>query len=284
MKHVREYIGEVSGKHGKFSFCHYDEYIGFALREYGEFSEVELSVMSKFINEGDFVFDIGANIGAFTVPFSKNVGRYGKVFSFEPQKFIYKLLSKNISLNNLKNVICFNNAVGVKNSFLELDHIDYSEVGNFGGVSFKYDNSTFTKFASKEKYKVSSTKLDNFLYLKKCNFIKMDVELMEMDVLKGGEKFIKKFRPIMWIENHEIYPNEINKYLLANNYVPYWAYTVYFNKSNYFINDKNYYKNLSTLNTLAIPKENKKYHIDESFDKITDPFTKPQTLILSPLT
>ena len=73
MNNLANYIGEVKAKHGVFSFCHFDKYIGLAIREYGEFSEIELSLMSKFIMKGDVVFDIGANIGAFTVPFSKKV-------------------------------------------------------------------------------------------------------------------------------------------------------------------------------------------------------------------
>ena len=73
MDNFASHIGEVKAKHGVFSFCHFDKYIGLAMREYGEFSEIELSLMSKFIMEGDVVFDIGANIGAFTVPLAKKL-------------------------------------------------------------------------------------------------------------------------------------------------------------------------------------------------------------------
>ena len=59
--------------------------------------------MNKFIEKDDVVFDIGSNIGAFTIPFAKKVGPKGKVFAFEPQSFIYNLLKDNVKLNNLKN-------------------------------------------------------------------------------------------------------------------------------------------------------------------------------------
>ena len=49
MDNLEKHIGEVKAKHGVFSFCHFDEYIGLSLREYGEFSEIELSLMSIFI-------------------------------------------------------------------------------------------------------------------------------------------------------------------------------------------------------------------------------------------
>ena len=82
MNNFANYIGEVKAKHGVFSFCHFDEFIGLSMREYGEFSEIELSLMLKFIMKDDVVFDIGANIGAFTVPFAKKVGDFGEVYSF----------------------------------------------------------------------------------------------------------------------------------------------------------------------------------------------------------
>ena len=88
--------------------------MGTALKKYGEFSEIELSIIKKFIKPGDYVFDIGANIGLLTVPFAKTIGNNGKVFSFEPQSFVYDVLNKNIELNNLVNVETFHNGVSSK--------------------------------------------------------------------------------------------------------------------------------------------------------------------------
>ncbi len=279
MNNFASHIGEVKAKHGVFSFCHFDEYIGLSLREYGEFSEIELSLMSKFIMKDDVVFDIGSNIGAFTVPFAKKVGELGQVYAFEPQKVIYDLLQDNVNKNKLKNVKIFNVGMGKKKEELELNEIDYSKVGNFGGVSFKYDSSSFTKNIKNKKYKVKITNLNEFMEIEKCNFMKIDVELMELDILTGGKNFLKKFRPILWIENHQFYPNEINKFLLENDYNAYWAYSNMFNESNYFINDNNYFGELATLNTLAIPKEDYRFSMDKQFDKIIDLYTKPKIVL-----
>lgn len=279
MDTVEKHIGEVKAKHGVFSFCHFDEYIGLSLREYGEFSEIELSLMSKFIMKDDVVFDIGSNIGAFTVPFAKKVGELGQVYAFEPQKVIYELLQDNVNKNKLKNVKVFNVGIGKKKEELELNEIDYSEVGNFGGVSFKYDSSSFTKNIKNKKYKVKIISLNEFMEIEKCNFMKIDVELMELDILTGGKNFLKKFRPILWIENHQFYPNEINKFLLENDYNAYWAYSNIFNESNHFINGNNYFGELATLNTLAIPKEDYRFSMDKQFDKILDLYTKPKIVL-----
>ena len=279
MDNLEKHIGEVKAKHGVFSFCHFDKYIGLSLREYGEFSEIELSLMSKFIMKDDVVFDIGSNIGAFTVPFAKKVGELGQVYAFEPQKVIYDLLQDNVNKNKLKNVKVFNVGIGKKKEELELNEIDYSKVGNFGGVSFKYDSSSFTKNIKNKKYKVKITNLNEFMEIEKCNFMKIDVELMELDILTGGKNFLKKFRPILWIENHQFYPNEINKFLLENDYNAYWAYSNIFNESNHFINGNNYFGELATLNTLAIPKEDYRFSMDKQFDKILDLYTKPKIVL-----
>ena len=279
MNNFANYIGEVKAKHGVFSFCHFDEFIGLSMREYGEFSEIELSLMLKFIMKDDVVFDIGANIGAFTVPFAKKVGDFGEVYSFEPQKLIYEILKENVNKNKLKNVKVFNIGVGKKEEELELNDIDYSKVGNFGGVSFKYESSSFTKNIKNKKYKVKVKNLDQLTEIKKCNFIKMDVELMELEILTGGKNFLKKFRPILWIENHKLYPNKINKFLLENDYNAYWVCSTAFNKSNYFINDNNYFGELGTLNTLAIPREDKRFSLDKKFDKIIDHYSKPKIVL-----
>ena len=103
---------------------------------------------------------------------------------------------------------------------------------------------------------------------------------MELSVLKGAKEFIKKFRPIIWIENHREYPNHVNKYLLKINYKPFWATTMMYNPDNYFINDNNYYFNVATTNTLAIPKE-KDYLTTKSswLNEIVDEYTQPQNAL-----
>ena len=288
-------IEKIEAKHGVFKFILNDQFIGNAINEYGEFSEIELSIMNKFIEKNDIVFDIGSNIGAFTIPFAKKVGENGEVFAFEPQPFIFNLLKHNVKLNKLKNVNLFKNGVGERKKNIKIDEMDYSSEGNFGGFTLtsKYSNSNCGIVKKKKINTVKIIKLDDFLHLEKCNFVKIDVELMEIDVLKGGKKFLKKYKPILWIENHQEYPNKINKFLQEIGYSSYWACTSMYNPNNYFINDKNIYnyfindknihKNLSTLNTLAIPQGQT---IDDKYfglTKVNNPNTKPSKLVIEPL-
>ena len=272
------YIRKINSRHGILNFCNSDLLIGRSLIEYGEFSEIEFSAMNKFIKDGDIILEIGANIGCFTIPYSKKVGSNGKVYAFEPQKFIFNLLKKNIECNELKNVQIFNNAIGNTNAILELNDFDYSQPGNFGGIGLKedYDNSYCAKIKGIKKNKIKALTLDNFLNLKKCNFLKIDVELMELDVLKGGSDFIKKFRPIMWLENQNDFPNVINDFLFSIEYQPFWMETWLYNHNNYFSNTSNFFGRTSTLNTLAIPKEISKNYKTIFFDKVLTPDCRPK--------
>ena len=281
-----EYKTEIiKGKHGELIIPATDNSIGSAYKAYGEYSEIELIIIKKILKAGDFVFDIGANIGIFSIPISKQITESGKLFCFEPQKFIFNLLNQNIEINKLGNVNTFNCALGEKICKVKIDNIDYSLNGNFGGVGIDddYDNSMSVKLRTvSSEEKIEMKKLDQFINIERCDFIKIDVEKMETKVLKGGENFIKKFRPVMWIENHLEFPNKLNQYLLKKNYKLYWSVTTFFNPCNYFLNSKNIFGDSSTVNVLAIPSEkNEGCKID--LEEITSKNTQATWSIVKPI-
>ena len=107
----------------------------------------------------------------------------------------------------------------------------------------------------------------------------MDAENMESNILMGGQSFLNKYRPIMFIENNPVFPNLLNNQIINENYNIYWFFSLYFNSNNYFINDRNYFKesnsgnDVGTHNIICIPKEKK---IKLSLDKIKDKYCKPE--------
>ena len=250
-------IDSAITKHGKFFFPRYDVGVGDSLREYGEFSEAELTLMLSFIKEGDTVLDIGSNIGAFTIPFAKKVGFKGKVYAFEPQSFIFRILKENVKINKLSNIEIFNIGLGSSDYNIKLRDFDYGKKGVFGGIGLpkKYKNEfSATQLNTTSNVKVK--KVDGLLNLKKCNFLKIDVETMELDVLKGAKKITSFHRPIIWYENHVGAKCKVNQYMLNQNYRLFWVVTNLFNKYNYFNSQKKIYgKQVNTYNVLAIPKE-----------------------------
>jgi len=141
-----------------------------------------IALMRQYVNKGDVVLDIGANIGFFSVVLSKIVGNTGKVHAFEPILENFKLLQLNC--NKLSNTILHYYALGNETGKVTLA----SEQGNMG-------NSYITNDSYGD---VNLIKLDDLGINPK--FIKLDVQGFEYDVLMGGLETIKSNRPIMIIE------------------------------------------------------------------------------------
>lgn len=125
------------------------------------------------------VLDIGANIGYFSIVAGKVVGDSGKVFAFEPYPSTFEFLNKNIKTNGLKNIVAVKKAVsnraGVQRLYLANDPGEHSLGGRDGVKSID----------------VEITTVDEFMWGKKVDFIKMDVEGAEFHVLMGMTETIK---------------------------------------------------------------------------------------------
>ncbi len=83
------------------------QYLSESYREEQEF-------FRHYLRPDDGVIDVGANIGFFTLIFSTLVGKYGKVYAFEPHPRIYRYLQGNLALNRAENVYAFNIALGAE--------------------------------------------------------------------------------------------------------------------------------------------------------------------------
>src|SRR6516225_7932523 len=112
-----------------------DRYIGRAPDKYGEVSYGEVKVLSQLIRPGMMILEVGANIGSLTLPFARLVRPAGRVIAFEPQRIIYQMLCGNLALNAIDNVLAYNSAVGRHGGSIRVPLIDYTQPGNFGGVS-----------------------------------------------------------------------------------------------------------------------------------------------------
>jgi len=88
--------------------------------EAGKWEYENLSFLRNLITEGDTVLDVGAWIGAYTLFFSRLVGRSGRVFSFEPNPETYKILLDNIRMNNVSNIIVEKKGIMDKNKVLNM--------------------------------------------------------------------------------------------------------------------------------------------------------------------
>jgi len=152
-----------------------------------EFEPIETRLVKEKIKKGETVLDIGANIGYYTLIFSKLVGPKGKVFSFEPDIENFKILKKNVKVNNCKNVILVNKAVSDKNGTEKMTIFD----GNRGRNTVGARDFNDEEITSKEPVKTIA--IDEYLDKNiKVDFIKIDIQGSEYKAFKGLRKVIKR--------------------------------------------------------------------------------------------
>lgn len=148
--------------------------------------------------KGDTVIDIGAGIGTFTVRASSLVGEEGSVISIEPNPENYKLLLKNIKANRLQNVISINEACtnynGTAKLFIPGDTLLSSLVHNRNHPSY-----VFCKVERLDS-------LIRRLGIGKVDFLKIDVEGSELEVLEGALETLSSNQLRITLEVHP--PNE----------------------------------------------------------------------------
>ena len=223
-----------------------DWYIGRALDKYGEISRGEALFLSQVIRPGMTVVEVGANIGLLTVPFARFVAPGGKVIAFEPQRIVYQMLCGNIALNALDNVFAHNTAVGRAPGSISVPPVNYEQPGNFGGVELG-------RSATGEP--VPLVTIDS-LALERCDFMKIDVEGMELDVLVSAAETLRRFRPRLYIENDRVEKSPaLIEHLFALDYRLYWHTPFLYRTDNFFGDQENIFPGIVSDNVIALPRE-----------------------------
>ena len=223
----------VRSKHGKILINTNDEgspFIGVSsqIMMYGcyELDEIkflkDIILKTRIINGDGVIFiDCGANLGVFTLELAKLMKNWGKVFAFEPQTPIFDAMNKTLSINYCDNVKSHNIALGSKNGYIEIPKFDYKTKLNYGGLELN-KNKHNIKIDNKlldvdEYYKVKLKTLDSFNF-ERIDLLKIDVEGMEMDILKGSIKLINKTKPIIHFEHTKSNKKELFEFLENLNY------------------------------------------------------------------
>jgi FkbM family methyltransferase len=217
-----------------------DNVIGKSLRIYGEWAEHELSILRPFISPGATVVDVGPNIGTHTLPFSRWVEN-GHVIAIEAQPAICEILRFNCRQNGCANVRVVNAICGEKRGHVEFQS-DYTSDENFGGISFAGARAD-TRFAVRrwlDRLRTSAVSsipvvtLDDLCRGQTASFIKLDIEGMELEALRGGLRLITRCRPVVAFEqNNTARLSETHDYLIGIGYRMFWLETHPFNQNNF---------------------------------------------------
>jgi FkbM family methyltransferase len=156
--------------------------------------EPELALLPKLVPKGGVLLDIGANVGIYTLTASKVVGPDGTVIAIEPFPDIFGQLYNNIKLNAVSDVVrarnlCMSDSTGVTKFWMNRDmpnSFSINREGDATGLS------------------VLSVRLDDLMQwenITRLDYIKIDAEGAEERILDGGQSALKRFRPIVQVED-----------------------------------------------------------------------------------
>lgn len=166
----------------------------------------ELAVIGRHLAEGATVLDVGANVGNHAIYFAKCLGA-ARVIAVEPGRRQCRLLRYNVDLNGVEDVVevhrvALSDHSGTGTLVLENPwnlgsaHLSYSEAGD----------------------EVPLLRGDDLLGEKNIDFIKIDAEKHEMEVLRGLSQIFETCRPPLFVEIETSNAEAFDEWLRHNRY------------------------------------------------------------------
>lgn len=174
-----------------------------------------LQAMRGVLNEGDLVLDIGANIGNHTLYLAAVIGC--RVNAFEPNPILASPLQASIAINGLEErVSLIRKGVGSAEAKAVFEE---SKPDNLGAQSLTLIDAADSSDDNDNASAMDVVPLDGMAFEQPVRAIKIDVEGMELDVIKGAKRLIEKDLPSLFIESH----NE-EQFLLIHGFLEKWGY------------------------------------------------------------
>ena len=156
--------------------------------------EPEYLELDKYVRDGDWVIDVGANVGHYTMKLSNLVGANGRVIAFEPVSTTFCHLTNNAQLATHKNITLINAAVSESSKLVGMSIPRFATgLSNYYQASIDSgddDSDTFVLTISVDSLRLSNT----------IRFIKVDAEGHEPAVLRGLRNVINRDKPILVLE------------------------------------------------------------------------------------
>ena len=157
----------------------------------GSYERGKMDLAESLLNPGDVVFDIGANVGIYTLLFSKAVGPAGRVVAFEPWPRNVQYLREHLALNKVANAIVVSSAVCTESGTAMLNGSGHSST---------------VRVSSDGDHEVDKVRLDDYVATSRLRpkLIKIDVEGSEVDVLNGASTTLKNVAPWLLVATHSV--------------------------------------------------------------------------------
>jgi len=175
------------------------EGIDLAIFVFGQFENATAKVLERLVRPGAIVLDIGANIGAHTLPLARSVGSNGKVYAFEPTEYAFGKLKRNLAQN--PDLAARVVAEQVRLTSPEAHHsgeiyASWKVIGHEARHSKHLGIAKSTEGAR-------ITTLDQHwesLGAKRIDLIKLDVDGFEPEVIRGGKSTLRRWQPSICLE------------------------------------------------------------------------------------
>ena len=182
-----------------------------------------LKLRRAYHGDGVVALDCGANLGVHAIEWARFMTGWGQVVAFEPQERIYYALAGNVAINNCLNARAVQAAVGAESGMIEIPVLDYTKPASYGSLELR-PGDTPSQFIGQAidyeagpKVAVSLIALDD-IGCDRVDFIKLDVEGMELDALKGARKTLETFKPILLVEHIKAPPGVLEAHLEGLGY------------------------------------------------------------------
>lgn len=177
--------------------------------------ETELAKILSIVRslpDGSVVVDAGANIGLVSIPIAQEIrAKGGVVHAFEVQRMMFYALCGSAALNDLDNLYVYNKGLGDLEGQVNVGLPDYGIPQDFG--LFSLSNAA----SDGPRENVAVTTIDA-LGLPRLDFLKIDVEGMELEVLHGARNTIRAFAPWCWVEYWKVDINRIKDSFAGEDY------------------------------------------------------------------
>lgn len=170
--------------------------------------EVDLAVgllhlRRQHFGDGVVAIDGGANLGVHTLEWARHMHGWGRVHAFEAQEPVFYALAGNIAINNCWNATARWAALGEQEGFLDVPEPDYLRPGSFGSLELRHGRNEFigqnVSYDAEDCVRTPMQTIDA-MGLQRLDFLKLDVEGMEVEVLRGARATLERCKPIVMAE------------------------------------------------------------------------------------
>lgn len=168
----------------------------------GVYEAETAAAISRWIRDGWVVLDVGANIGAHTLPMALRVGDSGRVVAFEPTDYAFSKLRQNISLNpGLQDrILCCQTLLVAETPSRQTTNAPIHSSWPLADTGELHPLHRGRLMTTNGATAITLDQSVRNLGLARVDFVKLDVDGHEMPVLQGARETLRRFRPILVME------------------------------------------------------------------------------------